>query len=566
MNFFKNNLIMKLFAPIGVVFIVMGIAITQYFSAQVTSNAKSSVLPTAVGMVQQFKTVRGYYTQNVIKKVLAESSLQPHFEHKNNPNRIPLPATLIHDLSDEFSKQGTVLRLYSEFPFPNRASRQLDPFATNAWKALKTDPKAAFSEIETINGDQVLRVALADTMSAQGCVDCHNSHPDTPKADWRLGDLRGVLEVQIPITSQLAAGQDLVNKLIMTMGVSLLIAAAILFVRFRTVVWLRLNQVSHALQSITQGEGGLNRKLEVGDEDEIGAIAKSFNEFVASLNRSLKQVTDETQALQLTSAPIAEIAERYGKGASEQQHESNQVATAMNEVVLTAQEVARLSTETAQNAQQAQELAQSGHDIVSDNLASVVQLVGDLQTASEAIDRIENDSQNIGGVLDVIRSIAEQTNLLALNAAIEAARAGDQGRGFAVVADEVRTLASRTQASTDDIQKMISQLQEGSKMAVDAIAKSRESMDQNKDNAEQVKQVIDDIYQAMQGIAALNAQIETAADEQASVNDEINRNITNIATVSQSNVKDVQGLQLSLEEINKAIDSVNGNLQGFTEH
>ncbi|OUR75187.1 hypothetical protein A9Q77_04110 [Marinomonas sp. 42_23_T18] len=565
MKFYTNSLLMKLFIPVALIFIVMGSILVVYFSSAVRENAEASALPSAISTVQQYKTIRGYYTQNVVKKVLAGSNMKPHFNHKSNDNQIPLPATFIHDLSDEFSKQGMTLKLYSQFPFPNRNNRKLDDFAKQAWQELNKDPSRTISRVQKINGHEVVRVALADTMTQQGCVNCHNAHPDTPKKGWKLGDVRGVLEVQIPIDLQIAAGNALNMKLISFLIVTLAISMIVLLYAFRRLITLRLNRVSSALQGIVEGNGDLTQRLDMGVEDEVGAIAKAFNGFVEKMEVSLKEVGGQIGNLVSTSKSLSGVAERSQLGVTMQQKETDMVATAMNQMNATAQQVADLALSASEQAQQAQQDAQAGRNVVVANMKAVQMLSKEMQQSAEVVTKLEADSQNIGGVLDVIRGIAEQTNLLALNAAIEAARAGEQGRGFAVVADEVRTLASRTQASTEEIQSMISRLQDGAKEAVTTIDKGNQSLQSSLEKADETNEMIEGIVVSTQNIYDLNSQIATAAEEQTAVSDEINRNINNIAGVAENNTNDTQHLLTSVEDIGETVKIVNNQLSGLTK-
>ncbi|WP_096085686.1 methyl-accepting chemotaxis protein [Agaribacterium haliotis] len=565
MHIFSNSLLAKLFSPIILVFLLALVVVSIFISQQIRSNAIESALPGALSTVQQYKTIRAYYTKNVVQKALANSNLRPHFEHKNSAEHIPLPATFIHDLSEEFARQGMHIKLYSEHPFPNRAARRLDDFARDAWRALNRDSDSSFSRIDSVDGQQVLRVAVADTMSAQGCVDCHNSHPDTPQRGWKLGDVRGVLEVQVPIGAQLAAGQSMNRELIALLVLMLLILLVSTYFLFRTFVSRRLERVSSSLNTIADGNGGLNQRIVFQSNDELAEIAHAFNRFVSRLELSMNEVDSEMRHLQQTSTTLQQVADDSEQCSSAQLAETDQVATAMHELNATAQEVARLAGHTAEHTATAQKQAQSGQKIVEDSQQAVLGLSQKMQTAAQTVSELEEHSQNIGSVLDVIRGIAEQTNLLALNAAIEAARAGEQGRGFAVVADEVRTLASKTQASTEEINSMIAQLQNGTGEAVSAIEQSNESLQRSLELSASISGAITTMVESSSEVANLNTQIATAAEEQTSVSEEINANISNISDLAAKTNESVQALKDSSGQIGKAVNAVTSQLQSFSQ-
>lgn len=562
---YANKLSTRLFTPLVIIFVLAVIALLFYVPSITQQGAIDTAISSAESTVRQYKAIRGYYTNNVIKKVLAGSDLKGHFEHKNDPGKIPLPATFIHDISKQLSQEGIVsLKLYSPFPFPNRQGRQLDDFANQAWQALKANPEQTFSQTDRVNNQQVVRVALADTMTQPGCVACHNNHSDTPKADWKLGDVRGVLEVQIPIDDQILAASQL-NFTIAGMVLSALVATvALLFILFRRLISSRLRHVANALQQIADGNGNLSQRLDEKPQDEIGAIAHSFNQFVGQMEGSLKEVHAQVEHLSESTAEMEHIAAQSQQGATNQQQETSSVATSVTEMAATSEQMAELARSTAAHSNSTLSQSESGRTLVAENRQSVEILSQSMQQAAKVVAELEKDSQGIGGVLDVIRGIAEQTNLLALNAAIEAARAGEQGRGFAVVADEVRSLASRTQESTEEINSMIEQLQSGAKSAVQAIESGTSNIEQSLEKAQQTNDMIDSIAEAINSIQTLNSQIASAATEQTSTSESINKNVENIAEISISTRDGNDKLLQLSESINTSVSGINDQLRRFT--
>ncbi|MBL4881257.1 MAG: methyl-accepting chemotaxis protein [Oleispira sp.] len=562
---YANKLSTRLFTPLIIIFAIVIVALLFYVPSITKQGAINSAITSAESTVRQYKMIRGYYTNNVIKKVLAGSDLKGHFNHKGDPTKIPLPATFIHDISEQLSQQGIVsLKLYSPFPFPNRQSRNLDSFADEAWKVLKKNPKQTFSKTDLVDGKQVVRVALADTMTQAGCVSCHNSHPDTPKNDWKLGDIRGVLEVQIPIDDQIAAAKQLNFTIAGMMLTALVATVTVLFILFRRIISNRLRQVAKALQQIASGNEDLSQRLNETPRDEIGIIASAFNQFVQQMESSIKEVSAQVEHLSESTAEMEKIASDSQKGAADQQLETTSVASSATLMTSTSKQIADLARSAADHSESTLTQAESGQKLVSDNSQSVETLSTSMHHAAEAVSVLEKDSQDIGGVLDVIRGIAEQTNLLALNAAIEAARAGEQGRGFAVVADEVRSLASRTQESTEEINTMIEKLQSGAKSAVQAIESGTKDIDQSLEKAQQTNKMIDSMGIAIKSIQDLNTQIALAAEEQTSTSESINNNIDNIANISVATREGNDKLLQQSETIHQSVSNINKQLKQFT--
>jgi len=271
-----------------------------------------------------------------------------------------------------------------------------------------------------------------------------------------------------------------------------------------------------------------------GRHDEIGQIDLSLR-MLNALNRTiLKRLGHVSTTLSNHASDAGDLVEDTRNGVQRQQAEIDQVATAMNEMTSTVQEVARNTQSAAEAADNANIQAGIGAQKVSNAVQVIQSLSTDIEDTEQSIQELANNSVEIGAVLDVIKGVAEQTNLLALNAAIEAARAGEQGRGFAVVADEVRTLASRTQESTAEIQSMIEKIQLGTKNAVDKMADVRERSNEGLENVSSSSEAIQEMRQAVETMNSLNTQIASAAEEQNVVGNTIAENIENISQVSSS--------------------------------
>nr|WP_313458414.1 methyl-accepting chemotaxis protein [Pseudomonas sp.] len=279
--------------------------------------------------------------------------------------------------------------------------------------------------------------------------------------------------------------------------------------------------------------GDMTVSFRARSRDELGALGEDFSETVRRIRGLIDQVGQTVTAVELQAGQVLAVSARSNQAIGGQREQIEQVATAMNQMSATVQAVARSAALAADGAQQVNLESANGRSLVQGQQDSIGRLAGEIDSSVLAINRLADDSQAIGQVLEVIRGIAEQTNLLALNAAIEAARAGEQGRGFAVVADEVRTLARRTQDSTAQIAQMIQRLREGVAQAVQAMAGSHQMAASTVDEAQQVQQALGTILGAVGGIVEQNQQIAAAVEQQTAVAHDIDRNLVAINLAAQ---------------------------------
>ncbi|WP_420094441.1 methyl-accepting chemotaxis protein [Pseudomonas cichorii] len=250
-------------------------------------------------------------------------------------------------------------------------------------------------------------------------------------------------------------------------------------------------------------------------------MGEGLSRIVSGLQSGIEQLSSSAQSL-------SSVTEQTNLEVGSQKEETEQVATAMNQMTATVHDVARNAEEAALAAQTADEKVDGGQTVVRQSMQRIEQLAGSSQSASQSIQNLSAEIQNIGQILNVIKSVAEQTNLLALNAAIEAARAGEQGRGFAVVADEVRALAKRTQQSTQEIENLVFRLQSGAQASVEQIQSSGELVKLAVSDVLQTESALGAIAEAVSMIQQMNQQIAAAAEQQSSVAEEINRSVTSI--------------------------------------
>ncbi|MFT7234812.1 MAG: methyl-accepting chemotaxis protein [Methylophagaceae bacterium] len=293
----------------------------------------------------------------------------------------------------------------------------------------------------------------------------------------------------------------------------------------------RANVLVDGIQNIKKGD--LSKKIAISGKSDFSWMAFELDSARKNISALVHTIVGGVAQLETASKNMAAISKETVDGVLTQQSETTQVATAMNEMAASVQEVAKTAENTAEAARNAEHEAQAGKKIVNETMGSISSLAQEVEKAAETLNNLETDIANIGAIVDVIRSITEQTNLLALNAAIEAARAGEHGRGFAVVADEVRTLAARTQSSTHEIEEMVGRLQVGALAAVTVMNEGRESAKNSVDKAANAASALDSMVVMIGKMDEMSAAISSAANEQATVAEDINRGIVNISQVAE---------------------------------
>lgn len=303
-----------------------------------------------------------------------------------------------------------------------------------------------------------------------------------------------------------------------------------------------LNRVVSSLRNIAEENGDLTVRIESNSKDEVGELVTYFNRFMERLQNLVKDIVDTTLPLSSLAQNLNTLTTDTNRTIKNQQESATEAKSAVEQMSQSVYQVAHNAAEASTAANEAADAANEGKRVVGNTVSSIQSLAENVAETADVIQKLENDSNQVGVVLDVIKGIAEQTNLLALNAAIEAARAGEQGRGFAVVADEVRTLASRTQQSTEEIQNTIERLQSAAQSAVTVMNKGNEKARESVDTANLAGHSLDTITQTIDQISQMNAQIAASTDSQQATSRNIVNSVDAIFQRTEETSKDSQEL------------------------
>ncbi|MCG9740326.1 methyl-accepting chemotaxis protein [Shewanella insulae] len=340
------------------------------------------------------------------------------------------------------------------------------------------------------------------------------------------------------------------------------VASIVLGIWINRSVMTPINHIRAQLLTIQQ-DSDLTVTFDQLNNDELGLISSRLNEVFSHLRGILKGVAQAANSVSDSALALNEFTQVSNARIQQQQAETEQTATAMNEMTATVNEVAQSTTAAADSARNADRFAANGNEIVQLSINSMQALSMQIQSTSGVITHLSQESQHIGNVLSVIKGIAEQTNLLALNAAIEAARAGEQGRGFAVVADEVRSLAQRTQEATQEIETMIETLQSGVSEAVTAMDVGIKQVDDANQQTNKAGEALQEIVASVDNITEMNTHIATAAEEQSSVAESINRSIIAISDIASQSTESALELGHSIAQLTSLADSMRQQVTTF---
>lgn len=367
----------------------------------------------------------------------------------------------------------------------------------------------------------------------------------------------------VPVAEVFADLTAVAQKMLFT---TLIVAAIFIFmgIFLANSIANPIKQIAQRFTDLGKGDGDLSQRIEVKGNDEIAQLSTGFNGFIEKIHQSMKEVASTSHALQSAAESVSEKSNRTHNNSQEQRDQTIQVVAAINQMGATISEIASNAATAAETANQASGNTDEGRAVVNKAKDAISRLAADIENTGKVVEQLASTTQDIGSILDVIRDISDQTNLLALNAAIEAARAGEQGRGFAVVADEVRNLASRTASSTEEIQKMINQLQNDAKDAVTAMASGKVVTQEGVSASDEAVNVLVNISDRIHDISDRNTQVATATEEQSTVVHTINQNIEEINSINEvttSTAEELAEASQELRDLSGRLDKMVGSFK-----
>lgn len=500
----------------------------------------------------QIEVTRAYIAKNYVGKMKKSSfGSQVHVsrDYANDPDAIPFPATATREIGEELAAGGVYqARLVSDQPM-NPANVPQNSFEAKAMKFINNGAER-FTDIQVIDGVPMFLQASADRASVEACVHCHTGK--------KLGDVIGMLSLAIPMTQ----AQALMRSSVIQSGLWM---TGIVGVFLAAVYWLLhlfvlkpLHALTAIAHDIAQGEGDLTKRVPVGSgSDEIAVLGRDFNVFIQKIHGAVSLVNQASNRLATSTLQLSSTSDTVVRAAEGQDARAMQSSSAIEEMTMTAGEVARNSTEAARIAQETAEMARSGQEVMLQTVRGIQQISEAVGQSATIITTLGRSSDQIGEIVRVIEDIADQTNLLALNAAIEAARAGEQGRGFAVVADEVRKLAERTTKATKEIGDMIRQIQQDTKSAVATMDQGTTQVEEGVKLANKTGEALSSIHAMVNETAEMVQQIANVAEEQSQATRQI---AGDLEAMTQSTRQTTSGVTESAQACHE-LNTLAGDLQ-----
>lgn len=574
--FANRNLTVKVLLPTLLVLVVTTPWLIDYLTTATRRSTLDESIAHAKSTVAQYKLLRSYYTTNVVAKIKKNTTLDVSYDHRQKDTTIPLPATMIHELSEEFSRsaEGTRLNLYSLYPFPNRRDRMLDDFAEEALKFLERWPDKEFVRVEKVNGVETARIAIADRMVAQSCIDCHNQLSSSPKRDWKLGDVRGVLEVSQPVERQLANNERIIrNASLITVG-----GAAVIFVLVALilrVVGSRLKSTARVMEAVATGD--LSQQLPDGSQDEVGRISTALNRAVKALREAREQERNRSEReRELAAREIqqeqerlhairdrqlaAERAEQQSLLAEREERHTSELRTRIDELLtivtrveagdLTQQTVAESNDAVGQLAQGLNRLFHEFRHSIAEFARHAQTLAGSSTHLSVVSTQMSACAEETSTQANVVSTAAEQVSK---NVQIVAAGIEEMGTSIGEIAQnahEAARVAQQAVKATESTNQRIAKLGDSSREIGKVVKVITSIAEQTNLLALNATIEAARAGEAGKGFAIVANEVKDLAKETAAATEDISRKIETIQADTRGAVEAIKQISLIISQIN----------------
>ncbi len=585
-------------------------------------NTELVGVTTADQVAGEIFAFRNLYSSELLPRAKSHGA-QATYDFEATDDMLPFPATLVKTMGSQIQETnpGTTVRYYSEFPFAPRvgtAEAELDEFDHAALNAFEENPHEPYYRLEERGDSLVMRYVVADVMQ-EGCVECHNSHPDSLKQDWEVGEVRGGLEIVIPVDEAEIGLNN--GTILLTTLVICGLASISLFTWYimQHNVLRPLTATSRAMATVQEGdfsvrapvysndemgvlatrvnkmiettgeivssaekerddlqssvftllsevsgvaEGDLTANAEVSD-GALGAVADSFNYMISQLRTIINDVQDATLQVSSSANEVQTTAEHLTMGSESQAAQILDTSAAIDEMTVSIQQVSENAALSATVGEQARANAEKGAEAVRDTIEGMDRIRGQVQDTSKRIKRLGDSSQRIGEIVNLIDDIADRTSILALNASIQAELAGDAGRSFAVVAEEVESLAERSTQATQQIGILIRNIQSEINEAIAAMESTSDETIIGAEIANEAGQRLHEIETVSDKLSELINSISLAAKQQARGSETIARSMTEIAEVTQQTAAGTREATSSIGNLAVLADDLRSSVSAF---